>query len=245
MQDVNIVLGSAYYAQGQFEKSLNLWCNALHTMKKSKTNQKDAMAELMNNIGCIYFELGTEVKALKFMKQSLQVQLQEILHSVHEKGGRLYRHALIKLATTRANIAYIHLRMKNADQAISQFEESLTDQKLCLDPHHPFVVSTMDHLAISYVRKGEKDKAIQIYSKMLTAQIEADGAEHQECIAILTKLSVLQLKGRDKAGIRSCMKKIQSSTRENGACQKERFEKLLKVHKVPGLKPISIRKTYS
>ncbi len=245
IQDVKTLLGHVYYARGQFEKSLNLWSNALHAAKKMKKGHK-WLGELFNNIGCVYFEIGTETKALKYMKESLAVQQQNFQHDDNEK---IHRHALTKLATTRANIAYIYLRIKNADQAITYFEDSLMDHSICLEPHHPLALSTMEHLAISYIRKKGKDKnnskAIQIYSKMLTAKIESCGAEHEECAAILTKLNVLQLRGGDKAGIKACMKKIQKSTRENGSCQKERFEKLLKVYKVPGLKPISIRKSYS
>ena len=77
--------------------------------------------------------------------------------------------------------------MKNADQAISNFEESIFEQNLCLDPHDSLVIATMDHLAISYTMKGLKGKAIQTYSKMLTAQIQAYGAEHEECVSILIK----------------------------------------------------------
>jgi len=261
------MLGYAYYGQGHFEKSLNLWRNALHTLRKSKSNRRFVVAELLNNIGCVYFELGTETKAIKFMSDSILAQTQAISFVYKQATGsgggermRVTRHSLMKLATSRANIAYVYLRMKNADLAISQFEESLMDQHICLDPHHPLVLSIMDHLAISYLRKGSskkcsikdhktnKDKAIQIYSKMLTAKIEADGAEHEECVAILTKLSILQwnvkMKGKDKAGIQSCMKKIQSSISNNGSCQKERFEKLLKVYKVPGLKTITIKKKF-
>lgn len=71
---MNIVLGYVYYARGDFEKSLKLWSNALRHMKKSSSKQKDVMAELMNNIGCIHSEIGTETKALRFMKESLLVQ---------------------------------------------------------------------------------------------------------------------------------------------------------------------------
>jgi DNA-binding SARP family transcriptional activator len=50
----------------------------------------------------------------------------------------------------------------------------------------------MENLAIAYMRKGNKDSAIQTYSKMLTAQIETLGAAHHECVATLTKLTLLQ-----------------------------------------------------
>lgn len=36
---------------------------------------------------------------------------------------------------------------------------------------------------------------------MLKAQIEAEGPEHVECVAILTKISLLQVKGKHKASV--------------------------------------------
>lgn len=233
--------GHVSYATGHFDTALELWTNALAFVKRSKVQPKEITAELLNNIGCIHFETGAEAKAMPYFKESLQLQKKAIFESVHDGNEPLYQHMLVKLAATRANLGYIHLRMKNADLAILTLEESLLDQKICLDPHAPLVTSTMDYLAIAYLRKGNKDDAINIYSQMLTAKIEANGAEHvEECAAILTKLSLLQVRGNDKASVRSILKKIQQCIRDN-PCQKERFEKLLKVCKVSGLKSITVR----
>jgi tetratricopeptide (TPR) repeat protein len=198
------------------------------------------MAELLNNLGCAYFETGTEVKALKCFKESLQTQKKSLFDSVYDGNDPLQQHHLLRLASTRANIGYTLMRMKNTQQAIDFFKDSLLDQNLCLDPHHPLVISTMENLAISFIKRGSKDRAVQIYSKMLTAEIEARGAEHNKCIAILTKLSLLHLRGNEKEGVRSCINKIQACLRDNDLCQKERFDKLLKVCKVSGLKTVTV-----
>ena len=233
--------GLVHYANENFESALKLWNSALFRLRRSKTKQTNVMAELSNNIGCIHFESGSEVRALKYLKESLQMQKKVIFGSVYDGNEKFRQHMLMKLAITRANLAYIYLRMKNTDQTISAFQDSLLDQDICLEPHHPLLASTMDYFAIALVRKGNKDEAIQVYSKMLTAVIEENCDNHQECVAILTKLNLLQLKAKDKEGAGLCMKNIQKSIRDDGPCQKQRWEKLMKVCKISGLKPISVR----
>jgi len=232
--------GNACYALGQFGDALNLWKSSMFLIRRSKVQHNQVMAELLNNLGCAYFETGTETKALKCFNESMQLQMKILFDNVYDGNDPLKQHHLHRLACTRANIGYIHMRMKNYDQAIKSFEVSLLDQNLCLDAHHPLVISTMEHLAIAFVREGNNDSAIQTFSTMLTAQIETLGAAHDECVAILTKLTLLQLKGQEKAGIRLCIRKIQNCLGNNDPCQKERFEKLLKVCKVSGLNTITV-----
>jgi hypothetical protein len=89
----------------------------------------------------------------------------------------------------------------------------------------------MDYLAIAYVKKGNNAEAVKIYSKILTAKIEAKGFKQDDCMYTLTKLSLLQLKKNDKMGSSSCAKKIKTCLSICHPCEKERFEKLLKASK--------------
>lgn len=230
--------GLANYGLGQFESAIKHWNSALQYLKKSNTKDHHAlMSEILNNLGCAHFETGTCTKALKYLKESLEIQK----NVIYEGKEDLYHSSLMKFATTRSNIGYVYLRSKHPTEAIKFFEESLIDQNICLKPNHPLVIGTMDHLAIAFVKKGSNAEAIKLYSKMLTAKIEAQGFKQEDCVTTLTKLSLLQLKRNDKKASTSCMNKIQSCLSScSDPCEMERFEKLLKASKFSGLTAIHV-----
>jgi len=239
--NISVMRGHANYALENFDASVRQWTGAISKLKKSSIPYRELLAEIVNNIGCVYYETGSEAKALKFLNESLQLQRKVILASVFDRNEALHQHTLVKLAVTRANIGYVHLRMKHGDLAVSSFHESLLDQNICLDEHHELVSTTMDYLAIAQLRVGNKDDAIKVYSRMLTTKIQSEGPEHKECIAILTKISLLQVKGKNKGDIQSILKKIKAYVKDNGPTQKERLERLLKVSRVSGLKTVTVR----
>ncbi len=89
----------------------------------------------------------------------------------------------------------------------------------------------MDYLALAHLRKGDKNSAVSIYSKMLTAQIIAnEGGDNIQCSQTLIKLNMLQAKRKDRKSIRACLQKVKEFIHENrDPCQHERMEKLLKL----------------
>ena len=74
----------------------------------------------------------------------------------------------------------------------------------------------------------------QVYSKMLTAQINAnEGGDNIHCSQTLIKLNMLQAKRRDRKSVRACLKKVKEFIRDNtDPCQHERLQKLLKLNGV-------------
>lgn len=100
-----------------------------------------------------------------------------------------------------------------------------------MDDHHPFALAVMDHIALAYLKKGDKNHAIATYSKILTAQImENEGGDNVHCSQTLIKLNMLQAKKKDRKTIRACLKKVKEFIHENNdPCQHQRLEKLLKV----------------
>jgi len=226
--------GLASYGLGQFESAVKYWNSALKYLKEPiKPGDHTLMSEILNNLGCAHFETGTCTKALKYLKESLEIQ-KDVLN---DGNAALYHSSLARVATTRSNIGYVCLRMKHSTQAIKYFKESLIYLNICLTPIHPLVIGTMDHLAIAFVKRGSNDEAMKIYSKILTAKIGAQGFKHEDCISTLTKLSLLQLKRNDKQASTSFMKKMQNCvSTSTDPFEIERFEKLLKASKFSGLK---------
>lgn len=232
-------LGQIHYALGRFTDAFDLWNPIISEMKKSKT-QNDILIELLNNCGCALFETESELKSLKFFKEAMQLLQTSIAKIFYKDGVALRKINLIKMAIIRSNMAYLHLRIKDEGRAIDLFQDSLLDQNICTKDDHALKSNTMENLAIALVKKGNKDEAIKVYSKLLTFKINNVGPEHPECFVVLTKLNLLQMHAKDKKGIRKCVQKIQQCLAESSPCEKDRFEKLIKVCKVSGLKKVTV-----
>lgn len=110
LKKISIMKGHADYALEEFHVAERHWYNAVNRLRKTKMPHNEAIAEILNNLGCVHFEISCETKALKFLKESLQVQRKEIMESVFDRNEILYQHKLVKLATTSANIGYITFR---------------------------------------------------------------------------------------------------------------------------------------
>lgn len=236
---INVYLGQIHYALGRFTDAFDLWNPIIIEMKKSKT-QNDILIELFNNCGCALFETESELKSLKFFKEAMQLLQTSIAKIFYKDEVALRKINLIKMAIIRSNMAYLHLRIKDEGRAIDLFQDSLLDQNICTKDDHALKSNTMENLAIALVKKGNKDEAIKVYSKLLTFKINNVGPEHPECVVVLTKLNLLQMHAKDKKGIRKCVQKIQQCLAESSPYEKDRFEKLIKVCKVSGLKKVTV-----
>ena len=115
------MMGLACYAVQDFAATNEYWNKALNLLKKSKKTTA-LRAELLNNLGCIQYETGNETNAIKLFEDSINLQRKLVVSEVYDNGKSASQHMLMKLAITQANIAYVHLRLKNADAAISAFE---------------------------------------------------------------------------------------------------------------------------
>jgi tetratricopeptide (TPR) repeat protein len=123
------MIGLAYYAVEDFVAAKKCWNKAMDSLKKTKKTSATLRAELLNNLGCIHYEIGNETNAVKMFQESLVIQREAVISDVYDNGKAPNKSMLMKLATIQANIAYVHLRSKNVDAAISSFESC---RKVCL-----------------------------------------------------------------------------------------------------------------
>jgi len=226
-----MMLGLAHYASEDFASAKKCWGETIALLNRGKFKQSSLSAELLNNLGCVEYETGNEAKAIKHFESSLKLQRRAIISAVYDHSVPSSKHMMMKLAITQANIAYAHLRLKDADAAIPAFAICQQDLDVFLDDHHPFSMAVIDYLALSYLMKADKNNAIKMYSKMLTAQINFHGGgDNIYCDQTLTKLNMLQVKKKKKKTIRAFLKKIQEFIENNNdPCQYERLLKLLKM----------------
>ena len=218
------LIACANYALGYFENAYQLWIDALAILKKDNViDTRMVLAQIYNNIGCSLFEISSESKALMYLNKSVAT-LQEFTEK-----DKLLKTTLYIVATTRGNIGYLHLRMKKNTLAINDFELSLNDGNRCLDGKDEFITVTLDYLAIAFLRIGNYNEALKLYSKILTSRIEKHNGAHDECALILNKINLLQHKGKKNKNHTSkkCILNIYNSI-EGNQIEQERFKKFLK-----------------
>ncbi len=118
------MMGLSRYAMEDFVAAKKYWKEAVSSLREMKKRKKSValLAELLNNLGCVHFETGNEIKAIKLFEDSLEMQRKAVTRDVYDHGMPPTKTMLMKLAITQANIAYINLRLKNIDAAIKAFE---------------------------------------------------------------------------------------------------------------------------
>jgi tetratricopeptide (TPR) repeat protein len=218
------LIACANYALGYFDSAHQLWINALTILNKDNAiDTRMILAQIYNNIGCSLFEISSESKALMYLNKSIA-----ILKELTEKD-KLLKTTHHIVATTRGNIGYLHLCMKKNTLAIDDFELCLNDGNRCLDEKDEFMIATLDYLVIAFLRIGNYNEALKVYSKILTSKIEKYNGAHDECTLILNKINLLQHKGKKNKNHTSkkCILNIYNSI-EGNQIEQERFKKLLK-----------------
>jgi len=161
---VTTMMGLSRYAVEDFTAAKKYWDEAMTSLKEMKKRKKTVafVAELLNNIGCIHFETGNEVKAIKFFQDSLEMQRKAVTSDVYDHGKPPSKNMLMKLAITQANVAYVNLRLKNIDAAIKAFEHCQKDYELILDDYHPFALAAMDYMVLAHLLNDDKKSAIMV-----------------------------------------------------------------------------------
>ena len=103
------------------------------------------------------------------------------------KYGRLHPDVL----TLYVQIASLHFRDKNFDQAEKILQECLTNERMVLGEKHPLIIDTMTLLAMLYGSRCEYDKAIKLHEECFQLQGEEFGENHQQRFVALSHLSFL------------------------------------------------------
>ena len=118
------MMGLSRYAVEDFVAASKYWNEAMTSLRDSKKRRKSVtlVAELLNNLGCVHFETGNEIKAIKLLQDSLEMQRKVVTSDVYDHRKPPGKAMLMKLAITQANIAYVHLRLKHVGAAIKAFE---------------------------------------------------------------------------------------------------------------------------
>ena len=150
------------------------------------------VAEICNNLGCLYYAFGNNEKAGSCFLESFQAQQIALEHSLYA-GARFSCHsASLNLAVTKANMGFLALVARHHEVAIDALEYAVHNQQLLLRDAHKTLIATMYHLVVAQIFAGNKDKAIQLLRRMHHMQSDAFGPSDSRSAATNKKLVMLE-----------------------------------------------------
>lgn len=149
-----IMLGRIYMEKGSdrksTEKAMSYFLKSLEALNKS--NRKDRVATVLNNIGTTYGAMGQDSTAIQYFLQSLKIR-----EEIKDEYG---------IASTLSNLGLVYNQRKEYDKALSYQMKSL-DIRIRLNDKRT-MANSMNNIGDVYALKKEYDKAVVWLNKGLS-----------------------------------------------------------------------------
>jgi tetratricopeptide (TPR) repeat protein len=229
-----------YYAMDDYKEAHKGLEEVLDLSKNHLAGLADFMqiAEILNNLGVLYFMCGQSGAALTMFKECFEIQNAVLKHSIYS-GPRLGGHSTsLGISVTRGNVGYIKMLTKDAGAAIVEFESSIMHQQMILNDSHDSLISIMDRLAMAHLLAHNKEEATKMLSRMLRAQLDAYGPDDERCVLTLRKLQLVQ--NRKTNYLEKSLEQL--LTQHSSACTASKSSKTAMNTKSKNMKKYSFRK---
>ncbi|CAF1233099.1 unnamed protein product [Adineta steineri] len=148
-------LGSVHSNQGDYEKAIWYYEQALEIREKALPSNHPDLASSYNNIGGVYDNMGEYPKALSYYEKALEI-FQKTLPSNHPS-----------LATSYNNIGLVYDKMRECSKALSSHEKALEIWQKTLPSNHPDLGTSYNNIGLVYTKMREYSKALSYYEKAL------------------------------------------------------------------------------
>ncbi|KAL7575794.1 hypothetical protein ACA910_003122 [Epithemia clementina (nom. ined.)] len=190
----NVKAATCQIALGRHNEAVKMLEECLILLKEGGRSISDQrqVAEIYNNLACLYYSMGNHEKASSYFLESFEAQTVALEHSLYA-GARFSCHsATLNLAVTRSNIGFLALVSRNHEVAIECLEYGVHNQQLLLRDAHTTLIATIDHLVVAQIFAGNKDKAIRLLRRMYHMQNDAFGSSDDRCLGTAKKLAMLE-----------------------------------------------------
>merc|ERR1712048_397078 len=127
----------------------------------------------MGNIGQIYVSRKQYRLALKFFKEALDIQVQN-LGNDHPN-----------LANTISSIAMVYINVGHHSKCLSMFQKALEMRRRLLGPDHIKVAATLYNIGTIHLELGNNDEALELYCETLRIQRKVWGNDHGDLVRIM------------------------------------------------------------
>lgn len=150
----------AYYVQADYFQTINLWIESLEVFKQ--IGDVNGEANMLNNIGAIYFNQGLDVKAIEYYLESLRAA---------EKAGNKLRilTALVNIGSVYSNKPETHVK------ALEYYHKALP---LCLELDNPSAIGTTTvNMGQIFLEAEEYDSALYYFERSYEAFSMVEGKD--------------------------------------------------------------------
>jgi tetratricopeptide (TPR) repeat protein len=133
-------LGIQYFARSRFEDALAAFRKAHMCRSKTGTSPQTGLDMVLNNMACCNFQMRNHRTALLQLHEARDIQQQALSTAAQADLD------LLHVAVVMCNCGYLHLCLKEYDEARSQLEEALLIQQSVLDDNHRAVRDTISNI---------------------------------------------------------------------------------------------------
>jgi len=207
--------GIALYALGRMPEAQAVFEEVLAKAPMETPLDKSQVAEILNAVGCIQYAAGQREVALRTFEQSLEINEGLFVDSLYGSADAHSELIMTRVASILNNIGQIGLKNRDYDAAAKAFEGAFKNQFLLFNVSNSFVLATMDKLAFTNVKRGDRNKALKMYNLMLEAQIKVLGPHHIDCAQTLTKISLVHVEEKNFSSAQKSIEKVMEAEAKN------------------------------
>ena len=146
----SVLCDLAYYSE-----SLYYCMKVLAIREKVLPENHPDIAEIYNNIGCVYDKLGNHKQALEYLKKALTIRI-KVLPENHPDIATLYN-----------DVGSVYYKLGDHKQALEYYLKALAVAKKVLPVNHPNIATLYNNIGGLYGELGEHKKEINYYLKAL------------------------------------------------------------------------------
>ena len=164
--DIYNVLGNAYLALGNYEKSARCLNMAQECTRIELDEASPAVANTLNNLGNLYRKMDKPKEALDVYKESLAIYT------------RNFGENDINCAASHNNIGNVYYGMGKYDEAMASYEKSrviMSNKKM---ENTGDYANTIANIALTYNAQGDHAKALSHFDTAMKIAAEVYGTDH-------------------------------------------------------------------
>lgn len=143
-----LLIGSTYHVMNDYTLAMRSFFEALD---RNPPGEKKLKADILNNIGVVYFDLGSYETALEYYLKSL-----DLVEELNDKSGT---------ANALNNIGIVYYEWKNMEKALEYYQKSMRLEEE-LD-NEQGVADSYNNIGIIYSDWDQNELAISYYEKAL------------------------------------------------------------------------------
>ena len=183
--------GYPLWQRGSYQKSLELLEKSSYLYQTQKLHNKKLLADIKNDLGVLYGQLGKHQEALKYKLQSLNIR-QELFGEKHPDTAN----SLNNIGGTYGQLGKHQEALKYKLQALDIIQELFGEK-------HPDTATSLNNIGSTYDELGQYKEALKYQLQALDIRQELFGEKHPDTANSLYNIgSTYSLLGQEQEALK-------------------------------------------